>query len=83
LLSLVLDRPVIDRTGITGKFEIHLAFSPDDLTAAPHEPASAPEILTAPPIFTGIQEQLGLRLVPANGPIDVLVIDHLERPSEN
>jgi uncharacterized protein (TIGR03435 family) len=77
MLGMVLDRPVIDKTGITRNFEIHLAFSPED-SAAPGAPAP-----DAPGIFQAIQEQLGLRLVPAKGPVDVLVIDHIERPSGN
>jgi len=88
LLNLILDRPVIDKTGITNYFEIHLLFSPDDLavprpaTANPGGPAdsSAPD---APGIFQAVQEQLGFKLVPAKGPVDVLVIDHIERPSKN
>jgi uncharacterized protein (TIGR03435 family) len=87
LLGLVLDRPVIDKTGITNYFEIHLKFSPDDsaaprpFTADPGAPAViAPD---APGIFEAIQEQLGLKLVPGKGPVDVLVIDHIERPSGN
>ena len=76
LLGMALDRPVIDKTGITGYFEIHLVFSPSD--------SAAPGAVTADPgIVQAIQEQLGLRLVPAKGPVDVLVIDHIERPSEN
>ena len=88
LLNLILDRPVIDKAGITNYFEIHLVFSPDDsaaprpATADPGAPAavSSPD---APGIFQAIQEQLGLKLVPAKGPVDVLVIDRIERPSEN
>jgi uncharacterized protein (TIGR03435 family) len=88
LLGMVLDRPVIDNTGITKYFEIHLEFSPDDsaaprpATADPGAPAVA-KAPDAPDIFQAIREQLGLRLVPAKGPVDVLVIDHIERPSEN
>jgi uncharacterized protein (TIGR03435 family) len=88
LLGLILDRPVIDKTGITTYFEIHLTFSPDD-SAPPRpsttDPGSPGDIRApdAPGIFQVIQEQLGLRLVPAKGPVDVLVIDHIERPSEN
>lgn len=88
LLGLILDRPVIDKTGITNYFEIHLKFSPDD--SAPSRPSTtdpgAPAAVRepdAPGIFQAIQEQLGLRLVPAKGPVNVLVIDHIERPSEN
>jgi|SRR5215469_13221946 len=76
LLGMALDRPVIDKTGITGYFEIHLAFSTNDSTA--------PRPVTADPgIVQAVQEQLGLRLVPAKGSVDVLVIDHIERPLEN
>jgi uncharacterized protein (TIGR03435 family) len=86
-LGMVLDRPVIDKTGITSYFEIRLVFSPDDSTAprpaAAESGASAARASDAPGIFHAIQEQLGLRLVPAKGPLDVLVIDHIERPSEN
>ena len=80
--------PAIDKTGITSYFEIHLVFSPDD-SAAPRpvtaEPGASAAVRApdAPGIFQAIQEQLGLRLVPAKGPVDVLVIDHIERPSEN
>jgi len=88
LLGLILDRPVIDKTGITNYFEIHLEFSPDD-SAAPRPPRADPGALAvvgapdAPGIFQAIQEQLGLKLVPAKGSVDVMVIDHIERPSEN
>jgi uncharacterized protein (TIGR03435 family) len=88
LLGMVLDRPVIDKTRIASYFEIHLVFSPDD-SAEPRpvtaEPGTSAAVRTpdAPGIFQAIQEQLGLRLVPAKGPVDVLVIDHIERPSEN
>ena len=69
-------------------FEIHLVFSPNDSEATRPVAANpgvsaevrAPE---APGIFQAIQEQLGLKLVPSKGPVDVLVIDHIERPSEN
>ena len=88
LLGMVLDHPVIDKTGITSYFEIRLAFSPDDSAAPrplPAEPGASTAVRApdAPGIFQAIQEQLGLRLVAAKGPVDVLVIDHIERPSEN
>jgi uncharacterized protein (TIGR03435 family) len=87
LLNLLLDRPVIDKTGITDYFKIRLVFSPDDSptprAAAVDPGANAGRAQDAPGIFQAIQEQLGLRLVPAKGPVDVLVIDHIERPSEN
>jgi uncharacterized protein (TIGR03435 family) len=69
-----LDRPVIDQTGLTGMFDIHLEFARDGAPAGD---------LSAPSLFTAVQEQLGLKLTPDKGPVEVLVIDHLERPSEN
>lgn len=87
LLNLILDRPVIDKTGIAGRFDIYLEFSSDQVTPgllglAPDAPATASDP-TGPTIFTAIQEQLGLKLEPAKGPVEFLVIDHVERPSEN
>jgi uncharacterized protein (TIGR03435 family) len=88
LLNLVLDRPVIDKTGITGKFDIHLEFAIDAATprflpggdlARFADAASEP---AGPSIFTAIQ-QLGLKLEPTQGSRDFLVIDHVERPTEN
>jgi uncharacterized protein (TIGR03435 family) len=71
-LSPTLGRPVIDRTGQTAKFEIKLQWSPDD------SPGS-----TQPSIFTALQEQLGLKLQSTKGPVDVMVIDHANKPSAN
>ena len=88
LLGMILDRPVIDKTGITDLFAIHLEFSPDEFTSpqgagvAPGTPAAV-GVREAPGIFQAIQEQLGLRLVAAKGPVDLLVIDHIERPTKN
>lgn len=74
-----LDRPVIDRTGIGGLFDIHLEFSGFENSAAPGGVADN----TAPSVFTAVQEQLGLKLSPDKGPVEVLVIDHVEKPSAN
>jgi uncharacterized protein (TIGR03435 family) len=67
-----VDRVVIDQTGFTGPFNLVLDFAP----------AADPES-DGPTIFTAVEEQLGLRLQPALAPVDVLVIDRVERPSEN
>ena len=72
-----LRRPIIDRTGLTGTFDFHLEWTPDQATVPQSDDA------TGPSIFTAVQEQLGLKLEPAKGPVEVLVIDHVERPSEN
>jgi uncharacterized protein (TIGR03435 family) len=88
LLDMILDRPVIDKTGLTDLFAIRLEFSPDDFTSprsspVPPGPPGAASGREMPGIFQAIQEQLGLKLVPARGPVDLLVIDHVERPTEN
>lgn len=74
-----LDRPVIDRTSIEGLFDIHLEFSSLENSAGPGGDADN----AAPSVFTAIQEQLGLKLSPDKGPVEVLVIDHVEKPSAN
>jgi uncharacterized protein (TIGR03435 family) len=69
-------RMVVDKTGLAGKkFDFELVWTPDERLGA-DEGAEA-----GPSIFTALQEQLGLKLVPAKGPVDVRVIDHIERPS--
>ncbi len=89
LLSL-LDRPVINKTGISGRFDIHLEFSREGtrFAAMPlmrnSDGAShASDSGEASSIFTAVQEQLGLKLEPAKGPVEVVVIDRVERPTEN
>jgi uncharacterized protein (TIGR03435 family) len=76
LLTSNVDRAVIDRTGLTGVYDLELAWTPDDGTA---------DVVTrdAPGLFTAIVEQLALKLEPAVGPVDVLVIDGIERPTED
>lgn len=74
--TTVLDRPVIDKTGISGRFDFHLEYTPDRFVT-PDQPGGGPSI------FTAMQEQLGLKLEPAKGPGEFLVIDSVERPSEN
>jgi uncharacterized protein (TIGR03435 family) len=74
-----LDRPVIDRTRIAGLFDIHLEFSDLETSAGQNGDADN----AAPSIFTAVQEQLGLKLSPDKGPVEVLVIDHVEKPSAN
>lgn len=82
-----IDRPVVNRTGIAGMFDFHLEYAPDGtsgrtgFTGNSAEPAAPPP--DGPSIFTAVQEQLGLKLEPSKGPGEFLVIDHVERPSEN
>jgi uncharacterized protein (TIGR03435 family) len=83
-LSDLLERIVVDKTGITGMFHLHLTFTPDDSTIRlPDIPGAPPPPVDGPNIFTALQEQLGLKLEAAKGPVEVLVIDSVERPSEN
>jgi bla regulator protein blaR1 len=87
LLSQRLDRTVIDKTNLTGRFDIRLQWTPD-VGENPLSPSGdflppVPADASAPSVFTAIQEQLGLKLEAAKGPVDFLVIDHAEKPSEN
>jgi uncharacterized protein (TIGR03435 family) len=75
-------RTIIDKTGLTSVYDFTLQFMPDDAAAAPGSTSSVPDP-TAPSIFTAIQEQLGLKLESGKGPVEVMVIDHVERPSGN
>jgi uncharacterized protein (TIGR03435 family) len=85
VLGRILSRPVVDRTGLSGNFDVTLEFRPDfqaafNVDPEPFEPAAAPD---APSIFTAMEEQLGLKLESTRGPVDVLVIDRAEKPTEN
>jgi uncharacterized protein (TIGR03435 family) len=74
MLGVMTRRPVLDRTGLTGEFDLALEFAPLDAVAGDS---------SAPSLFTAVQEQLGLRLESARVPAEVIVIDRAERPSEN
>ena len=74
-----LDRPVIDRTSIAGLFDLHLEFSGPEISAA----LSGDADNATPSVFTAVQEQLGMKLLPDKGPVEVLVIDHVQKPSPN
>ncbi len=77
-----LGRAVVDATGLNGKFEFKLEWVPDE--SQPNSGGDAPPPdATGASIFAAIQEQLGLKLEAMKGPVEVLVIDHVERPSEN
>jgi uncharacterized protein (TIGR03435 family) len=91
ILAMVLGRPIADRTGVTGEFDVHLDFTPDESTmglpgaGGPGDPGGPPLATDPgrPNIFAALHEQLGLNLSPAKGPVEVLVIDHVERPAAN
>jgi uncharacterized protein (TIGR03435 family) len=70
MLASATERVVVDRTGLDGRFDVDLEWSPDQTATE------------KPSIFSAVQEQLGLKLEPDRGPVDVVVIDHVERPTE-
>jgi uncharacterized protein (TIGR03435 family) len=78
----VLDRPVVDRTGLGGKYDFDLEWTPDETQFDGQGPPASPDS-TAPDLFAALQRQLGLRLEATKGPVEVLVIDKVERPTAN
>jgi uncharacterized protein (TIGR03435 family) len=86
------DRPILDKTGLTGKYDFTVRwFSPDAPTplqrlsemSAEERQAEIRRRLVNPAQLAAIQKQLGLKLEPGKGPVEYIVIDHVERPSEN
>ena len=69
--------PVVNQTGLMGAYDFKLTWASDRLTP---EASRDQEV---PTFFTAVQEQLGLRLVPSKAPVEVILIDHIEKPSEN
>ena len=80
-LAGLLSRPVINKTGLSGNFDFDMSYSPENFPVAPGQPA--PSFANAPELPTAVREQLGLRLESTRGPVDVIVIDRAERPTEN
>jgi uncharacterized protein (TIGR03435 family) len=80
-LAQVLGRVVVNNTGISGRYDLTLTWTPDDAPAPMLN--GAPDANAPPGIFTAIQEQLGLKLESTKGPVPVLVIDRVEPPSAN
>jgi uncharacterized protein (TIGR03435 family) len=72
-LSFAVGRVIVNKTGLEGGYDFTLDYAPDGADASD----------TRPSIFTALEEQLGLKLVPAKGPVDVIVIDHIERATAN
>jgi uncharacterized protein (TIGR03435 family) len=86
MLSRLLGRTVVDNTGLTAKFDINLEWTPDEsqtLQVPPDAPKPPPSDAAGPTLFTALQEQLGLKLESQKGPVEIFVIDHVEKPSEN
>jgi bla regulator protein BlaR1 len=92
-LSRIVGRNVIDKTGLTGNYDVSLKWTPDPGQGPMFPGAGGPEGRppdappppdpSGPSIFTALQEQLGLKLEPEKGPVETFAIEHVERPSEN
>ena len=80
-LAQMQGRVVVNKTGLTGRYDLTLRWTPDDESTPLLN--GEPDPNAPPGLFTAIQEQLGLRLEPGKGPVPVLVIDHVEQPSAN
>lgn len=87
LQGSILDKPVVDQTGLAGKYDFTLTFTPDPgqmaIFGGPPAPAAPADVDAAPDMFTAFQQQLGLKLESTKAPVDVLVIDTVEKPSAN
>ena len=83
--EVFIDRPVVDQTGLHNRYDFDLKWTPDESQSyCPSDPARVRDDPNAPPgLYTAMQEQLGLKLIPTKASIPVMVIDHLETPSEN
>jgi uncharacterized protein (TIGR03435 family) len=79
-LSGQVGRIILNKTGLDGKYTIDLKWQPDSMSAGTNSSNGSEPL---PDLLTALQEQLGLKLEPAKGPVDVIVVDHIERPSEN
>lgn len=82
LQRAILDRPVVDKTGLSARYDFDLEWAPDETQFGGDVPTASADAPAAP-LFSAIQEQLGLRLVATRGPVQALVIDKAERPSAN
>jgi uncharacterized protein (TIGR03435 family) len=80
-LSSQLDQPILDSTGLTGTYDLRLEWNQDELTAG--KAGDAPAANSDLPILSAMELELGLKIVATKGPVEVLVIDHVERASAN
>jgi uncharacterized protein (TIGR03435 family) len=82
-LSRMMDRPVIDMTGLAGDYDFTLTYTADPPPNVPDAKHGDPIDFSGPTIFQAVRQQLGLRLEPRKGPAPVMVIERIQRPSEN
>jgi uncharacterized protein (TIGR03435 family) len=91
LLSSAVDLPVVDQTGLTQRFDVHIEYVPDrHITGSvtlngvvTNLPAAAADPTAGPSIFSALEKQLGLKLTPGKAPLDVIIVDHAEKPTAN
>ena len=84
LQARIVDRPVVDQTDLSGKFDFTLSWRPDPLAApGPNTPPLPADLESRSDLFTAFQEQLGLKLEATKAPVEVLVIDGVEKPTDN
>lgn len=91
LLSSAVDLPVVDQTGLTQRFDVHIEYVPDrHMTGSvtlngvvTDRPAAAADPTAGPSIFSALEKQLGLKLTPGKAPLDVIIVDHAEKPTAN
>jgi len=86
LQSNILDKPVVDQTGLTGRYDFQLKFTPDAIQLANFgglAPGNSSDLNPPPDIFTAFEQQLGLKLQATKAVVDVMVIDRIEKPSAN
>jgi uncharacterized protein (TIGR03435 family) len=83
LQEVVLDRAVVDHTGLKGRYDFTLKWAPDESQFGGHVPPPSDDPSAPPGLFTAVAEQLGLKLEPTKSMVDVIVIDHVEKPSPN
>jgi uncharacterized protein (TIGR03435 family) len=82
-LTFFLGKPVLDQTGLTGKYDIDLQWTPGEIQMLPQPETGPLSSVDSISIFTAIQDKLGLKLETSRGPVRSLVVDRVERPSEN
>jgi uncharacterized protein (TIGR03435 family) len=90
-LGISMDREVIDKTGLAGSFDIHLEVNAADLrpkfvagrTFEQQDPPAGDDVDAGPSISTALQQQLGLKLQTGTGPVQVIVVDQINRPTDN
>jgi uncharacterized protein (TIGR03435 family) len=83
MLASELARPVLDRTNLTGRFDIRLRWAPDPQRTTPEGIDLSASDADLPGLFTALREQLGVEVKASRGPVEFLVIDSAEKPSAN